>query len=332
MTLVVGRVDGPRVAIASDSLLTQNEWPFPFQEGVVKSCMLPGNICVSFANSEVTAERAFASFWKHYPNGTGFGEAIGFFEESSRETGNDYLVAFTNPARLIKITDGKRMSSLSKTQWIGDSAAYNRFREYQSGRRKPQQGRALNVAYFADEVAKSPASDLFSTMRNLVIDPTVPSVGGFVSVISNRDNGFRFSVYCDMLFDWPAMHEEYEFALTDKVSLQVSGENANFSIAQVSPGFMNMNFVGFYFVKARKLFFFFGENFGLPTRCKVFQDVAPTAIHEILNSFLDTDFRWLVTITSPQSAGPYTANVPGIKSPGVRLAFMCEANTFPKTG
>src|SRR5438309_760280 len=120
MTLVVARIEGSRVAIASDTLITQHKKPLPFQEGVIKSCMLPGDICVSFANSPVTAERAFTEFWQRYPNGTGFAAVVTFFEESSSNTGNDYLIAFANPAHLVKIADGKRQPSVSKTLWIGD--------------------------------------------------------------------------------------------------------------------------------------------------------------------------------------------------------------------
>jgi hypothetical protein len=293
--------------------------------------MLPGNICVSFANSPATAELALAKFMKRYPLGTGYSDVLAYFEESSCKTGNDYLIAFTNPARLARIRDGKRTPSLSKTSWIGDKEAYERFREFESKERhKPQQGRALNVAYFADEMAQSPASDLFSTMRNVVADRSVASAGGFVSVISNRDNGFRFSVYCDMLFDWPdGKPEEYEIAYTDKIGLQVSGENNNFSVAQISPGYMGMNLVAFYFVKAKKLFLFHGQDFGLANRCKVFHDVPAVNIHTILNNFVRADFKWLVTVTSPRNAGPNLGETPTIKTPGMRLSFMVDANTFP---
>ena len=210
------------MAVAADTLLTEHGRPLPFQNGTVKSCMLPGDICVSFANSPVSAEQAFHTFMQTYPQGTGFANVIRFFEQSSDETGNDYLVAFSNPARLVKIAGGKRVNCVSKTLWIGDHAAYARFREYETRRLpRPQKGRAINVAYFADDLPKSPASDLFSTMRNVVFDPSIESAGGFVSVISNWDNGFRFSVFCDMLYDWPLLKpEDYEFAYADKVRLQ----------------------------------------------------------------------------------------------------------------
>jgi hypothetical protein len=333
MTLVVGRIAGPRVAIASDTLLTEHGKPLPFQMGAVKSCMLPGDVCVSFSISSDTAARSFGEFIARHPTGTSFSNMITFFEKSSKATGNDYLIAFANPPRLIRILDGKPVSSLSKTAWIGDKNAYERFREFEARKRRfPQRGRALNVAYFADEMADSPASDLFSTMRNVSADSSVVSAGGFIPVISNRPNGFRFSVYCDMLFDWPqAKSEEYEYANTDKISLQASGENENFSIAQVSPGYMGMNLVAFYFVKSRKLFFFHGRDFGLANQCHVFPDVSANSIHTVLNDFMRADLNWLLTVTSPRNAGPYVGETPTIKTPGAQLAFMVDANTFPKS-
>ncbi|WP_316174402.1 hypothetical protein [Bradyrhizobium sp. SZCCHNRI1073] len=331
MTLAVARIDGPRVAIASDTLLTEHDKPLPIQNGVVKSCMVPGDICVSFCNSPETAGKALQEFVARYPRGAGFADVIAFFEKSSADTGNDYLIAFSSPARVAKIAEGKYTPSLSKTQWIGDRDAYEAFQFY-AGRKKkrPQQGRAINAAMFMDELKDSPASDLYSAMRNVVLDRSVPSAGGFVTTISNRDNGFRYSVYSDMLFDWPAGEpEEYEFAYTDKISLQVSGENAKFSIAQISPGYMGLNLVAYYFSKARKLFFFHGDWIGLPLHCEVFENIPPAEIHYVLNRFIGQDLGWLLTILSPQAADAYLDQVQGIETPGSKLAFLCEANTFP---
>jgi hypothetical protein len=193
MTLVVGRVDGPRIAIASDTLITEHDRPLALRDGVVKSCMLPGDICVSFCNSPVSAERAFKEFAAEFPLGGSFSQVVLFFEQSGRETGNDYLIAFCHPARLVKIAEGKRVDSVSKTAWIGDQAAYSRFRAY-SARKipKPQQGRAINAALFADEMAKSPASDLYSAMRNVVIDRTIPTMGASCLPLAAETMAFVF--------------------------------------------------------------------------------------------------------------------------------------------
>jgi hypothetical protein len=128
---------------------------------------------------------------------------------------------------------------------------------------------------------------------------------------SNRDNGFRFSVYCDMLFNWPD-------------GLRVSGENANVSIAQISAGYMNMNLVAFYFVKAKTLFLFYGETLGLANRCRVFHDVAAVSIQKVLNDFMGGDFGWLVTVTGPLNSGPCVGETQAIRQPGMQLSFMCN--------
>jgi hypothetical protein len=332
MTLVVGRIVGPRVAIAADTMLMEHDKPLPFQNGVVKSCILPGDLCVSFSNSSDTAGRAFKDFAAKYPNGTGFNEVIGFFEQSSESTGNDYLVAFANPARLVKITDGKRINSVSKMQWIGNRDAYSRFREFESRQHpRPEQGRAINAVLFADEMANSPASDLFSAMRSIVANRSIMGVGGFVSVISNRDNGFRFSVYSDMLYDWPKdKPQDYRLALTDQIVFTATDENASFAVAQVSTGFMSMNLVAFYFTKAKKLFFFYGTDNGLADQCHVFSDVPAIKISETLNAFVRSDLKWLLMVTSPQSASDQF-DTSSIETPGNQFAFFCDANTFPKT-
>ena len=299
MTLVVARIDGPRIAIASDTLLTQHGKALPPQSGTIKSCLL-GNICVSFSNSSDLAEVDFKRFAAQYKNGAGFSETIDFFEQSSKNTENDYIVAFDRPPRLIKIADGKRQGGGAKTVWIGDHSAYQAFRAYEGRiRSKPEHGRALNAVLFADEQTGSPASDLYSVMRNMVSDKSIPSVGGFVSVVSNRGNGFRFSVYSDMLFDWVnPQSPDYQFALTDRVDLQVSGENSGYSIAQLSPSYGNANFVAFYFVAPKSMFVFSGINNGLANNCAVLQ-VEPANIQAKLNALLGCDLGWLALVRLP---------------------------------
>ena len=96
---------------------------------------------------------------------------------------------------------------------------------------------SVNAALFADEMTGSPASDLYSVMRNVLLNRDVPSVGGFVTVLSNRDIGFRFSVYSDVLLDWPMEQDELGILqLTDKFDLRASGENDRCSVSQISPG------------------------------------------------------------------------------------------------
>lgn len=66
----------------------------------------------------------------------------------------------------MAIRDGRRTSRLSKTHWIGDKAAYEKFREYEDrARDRYEHKRAVNAALFADEMSGSPASDLHGVVR-----------------------------------------------------------------------------------------------------------------------------------------------------------------------
>jgi len=205
MTLAVARIVGSRIGIVADTLVTEHGIPLPHSSSVIKSCMLPGDTCVSFSNSPELAARDFECFAQTYPTGAPFSEAVAFFETSSVNTGNDYLLAFSRIPRIVKIVEGRRTNSMSKTQWIGDETAFQRFRDAENRiSRSENTGRAVNAVMFMDEMAQSPASDLFSAMREVIADRHVTGVGGFACVISNRDPGFRHSVYSDMLLNWPA--------------------------------------------------------------------------------------------------------------------------------
>ena len=62
MTLVVARVSGRRVAVVSDTQLTEHAVRLPIHKGVVKTYMLPGGICASFSNSPELALTDFQRF------------------------------------------------------------------------------------------------------------------------------------------------------------------------------------------------------------------------------------------------------------------------------
>lgn len=72
MTLVVARVSGRRVVVASDTQLTEHDVRLPIHKGVVKTYILPGGICVSFSNSPELAIADFQTFAMAYPEGTDF--------------------------------------------------------------------------------------------------------------------------------------------------------------------------------------------------------------------------------------------------------------------
>jgi hypothetical protein len=332
MTLVVARVEKGRVAIAADTMLSEHGTSLPMQRWVLKSMCLPGGICVSFSGSPELASAAFQKFRERYPQGANYALTIAFFEASSAATNNDYIVAFADTAKLATIRDGRRIIGLSKTHWIGDQQAYERFREYEHRRgRQYEQGRAVNAALFADEMTGSPASDLYSVMRNVLLNRDVSSVGGFVTVLSSRDIGFRFSVYSDVLLDWPMELEERGIVqLTDRFNLLASGENDRCSVSQISPGYYNMNAVAFYLLKGRLLVAFYAGQ-GSATTCVSFKNVEPDQIAATLNEKLGFPFNAMCVVMSSRSE----VSTPILRSKpehGLGVSLYCEVNTMPKVG
>lgn len=330
MTLVVARVEKGRLAIAADTLVSAHGVPLPIQKWVMKSLCLPGNVCVSYSGSPELAAKSFADFRQKHPQGANFAETVDFFEMSSAKTNNDYILAFAHTAKLVTIRNGCREDRISRTHWIGDKDAYRRFREYELSRgRQHEQGHAVNAALFADEMTGSPASDLYSIMRNVVLDRDVSSVGGFVTVVSNRDIGFRFSVYSDVLLNWPeGLEQTGVLALTDKFDLRASGENDRFSISQISPGYYNMNAVAFYVLKGRLLVVFY-EVEGGATTCVTFQNVEPDRIATTLDEKLGLPFHALCLVMSAR--GDFSAPIPRASPDhGIGMGLYCEVNTMPK--
>jgi hypothetical protein len=298
--------------------------------------MLPGGICVSFSNSPDLAVTDLINFTTAYPEGTNFANTISFFEKASAKSGNDYLIAFARQARLAKIVDGQRMPVADQTQWIGDKAAYEQFREYEAKARKGvESGRAVNAVLFADEIEKSPASDLYSTMRHVIADPQIATVGGFVYVLSDRLESFRQSVYCDMLFDWPATESEnFVLQLNNQIDFGASRENQGFAVAQASPGYLNLNVAAFYLLSGRKVFVFSGHGSSLLMKCSILKEVEPLQISARLNEHFGQDFGWLIqvlsaapSITETRFRDPPIAG----EANGVGLQMLCHVNTFPRT-
>jgi len=328
MTLVVARVEDHRLAIAADTLITAQGAPLPISAWALKSICLPGSICVSYSGSPELATKAFQQFRERYPQGAKFADTVAFFEASSADTNNDYIVAFAVPPKLVTVRDGRRTAGLSKTHWIGDKDAFNRFRQYEQQRgRQYEHGRALNAALFADEMTGSPASDLYSIMRNLVLDRQVSSVGGFVTVLSNRDVGFRFSVYSDVLLDWPMeLGEGRVLQLADKFDLRATNENDRYSISQISSGYYNMNAVAFYVLKGR-LLVAFCEVSGGGTTCITFNNIEPHQIAATLDERLGFPFHAMCLVMSAREGSSASISRENPET-GVAMSLYCEVNTM----
>lgn len=334
MTLVVARTTGKQIAMAADTLLTEHGKPLSFKNGTVKICILPANICIGFSNSPELAERDIAAFMEIVHENISFEDTVIFFENSSFCTGNEYIIAFGRSNRLVKITNGRRVCSKASTVWIGDKDAYESFRQIDSRRRRRSyQGRAINCTIFGDEPEDSPASNLYSAMMEVANDKKIPTVGGFICVASHRGFGFRFSLYSDILFDWPnSRPDTNDIDLNEKIRLRSTDENINYSISQIPSLYLDANYVGFYILSGKMLFIFNGTNNGLANKCFVITDLEPPDIYQAICKTLGLDLRWLVLIMSSYDFGkmPYQNNDISEIECGVQLGMFCHANTCPK--
>jgi hypothetical protein len=330
VTLVVARIAGDQIAIAADTMLTAGDMKLPMSQWVLKSICLPGGICVSYCNSPDLAFRSFRAFRRDYPTGAGFADVVAFFEKCSSRTNNDFIIAFAHPARLVTVRDGKRTAGVSHTHWIGDYGAYRRFRQCETGANRIDDGRAINAAVFADEMHGSPASDLYSAMQNVVRDESLSSVGGLVTVLSNREGQFRFSVYSDALFDWPQDRlPNLPLDINEKLDLEVSGENDRFSLSQISPGYYDLNAVAFYYLKGRLLILLSETKSGCQSRS--ISNIKPDEIAEALDQHFGFPFLALCLVMSARSDQPlregWRAAAAG---EGVGLSLFCEVNTMSR--
>ena len=334
MTLVVARIVGQQISIVADTLITNLDSPLPLAEGMVKSCMLPSSICVSYSGSPDLASKDIWRFSKLFPQNADFGETIKFFEQSSRETGNDYIVAFAKNPKIIKIANGKRQFGSSKTLWIGDSNAYEIFRAHELKlRAKTEHNRAISAVLVADEPPGSPASELYSIMRHVVKDIEIQTVGGFVSIVSNLGGDFRHPCLSDMLFDWPANEPpEFELSLNDKIAFGSSGENEEYSVSIFTTAYANFTFIGFYFLSGKVAYVFHPTKTLMADNCTIIKEVSPTDLPTKLTEIFGRDYGWLVWIAGPspdkKSSERYFNQDSDV---GNQLGIKMHCNTLPKS-
>lgn len=183
---------------------------------------------------------------------------------------------------------------------------------------------------FADEISESPASNLYSIMRNVALDRDIPSVGGLIAVTSSRDVGFRFSVYSDVLLDWPTeLAETDRLALTDRLDLRATGENDRYSVNQIAAAYYNLNAVAFYLLKGRLLVAFHEVEDGRIT-CRTSRNVEPDQIANVLDEKLRFSFNAMCLVMSAREG--FSESVQRTNPDhGLGISLYCEVNTMQKT-
>jgi hypothetical protein len=105
--------------------------------------------------------------------------------------------------------------------------------------------------------------------------------------------------------------------------------------AQISTGYLGLNIVGFYLLKAKKVFVFLGERNGPPMECRVLSDVQPTDIAKRLSESVGFDLQWLLTImaAAPNRTSSVERWPPRIESPSGRgVSDVVPCKHIPTNG
>jgi hypothetical protein len=334
MTLVVGRITKGSIAIVADTQITApGDKPLPMHQGVVKSVLVPGGLCVSFAGSPELAGRDIWDFTKRYQGRWDFGDAVTHFEDRSGRSGVDYLLAFAPFPKLLKIVGGRRIEAVSATQWIGSKDAYEAFRAREArAQKRHYRGRAF-PAVLAANTGQNPALDgLYETLREVIAGRCCSSVGGFTSVVVRSGDSFIFPSFSDILYDWPASKgESFDLQLTDPINLSTSGENAEFSVAQFSTAYGDLSIVGFFFPHAGTAYVFIPRRTFVADRCEVIREVLPAQLVDRLNQILNLGSAWRLFVGVSRTV--FERDLDRANHPeGISVAIEMLLNTFPASG
>jgi hypothetical protein len=273
MTFVLCRILGPRIFILADTRVTKGNSPLPKAEGVIKTCFLSPDICVSFSQSPDSASDDIRKLASELPDSMSYRNVIDFFERSSAQTNNDYLVAFARTGRVAKIQGGIANKVLGSNAWIGDHEAFHRFRDYENGRARGQKSRFWDTMFFGTSPDASMDSERFARLLGFyeatIVDTDIESTGDFFTVTTNVHGIFKLMMISRLYFDGPSqiLDSRGNHVMT------ATGENLEYRFSSLAPKVAGTNAAGFYYPNAKMGYVFYSScPIGVANRCKIYRD------------------------------------------------------------
>ncbi|UWU89366.1 hypothetical protein [Bradyrhizobium sp. CB1015] len=256
MTLVVSRTIGPQLIILADTRVTEHHVRLPRDRGVIKTTLLSPQASISFSNSPELAARDIRAFRDQYQSDFTFREAVDFFEISSRNTDNQYFLAFLAPLRAVKIVAGKAEKSIGQQSWLGDFEAYHRFREYQTNERLgPDLWEATTWSHqLIPRERRRSFSKLLSSFVQTLRDADIDSAGDFYSVMASVGSEFRYVDLASFFFD----SDPHGNPITP-----TSGESLDYKFSVVTPMETGTNACAFYYPHANQGYLFYSPEAAL---------------------------------------------------------------------
>ena len=184
MTFAIARKIGKSIFMLSDTRISFQNTPLPINQGVIKTAFLSSDIAISFCHSPESAQTAIEAYCQRL-GPRKFSETIAYFEKSSSDTGNGYLLTFAKSQRIFKIEDGHAKDG--SAAWIGDYLAFRKFRELETVR-KVANADPLTSIFLGplDRLPKniSAVTRLLEVFSAVLHSSDTPSTGGFLTAVA----------------------------------------------------------------------------------------------------------------------------------------------------
>ncbi|WP_322090033.1 hypothetical protein [Burkholderia cenocepacia] len=210
MTLIVGRVNDGQAYMLGDTALTcsRGSNANPILQGCLKQYIVADTIAIGFAGNQPQFEEDVG----RYLECSKVDEIVSIATESQR-AGKDYelMVIEIGRPHLHMVKDGQVTES--PAGFVGDPVAFKAFQAAFHARETSTEALEPNKATMQFLRLPEPAqgdlySRLFDSLRSVIIDPKIPSVGGIVVPLCSDSGNFRYINYADVTSD-PLYLEEW---------------------------------------------------------------------------------------------------------------------------
>lgn len=266
MTFVLCKTIGQHLFIFADTRISQNDVRLPPEQGLIKTTFLSSQVAISFAHSTELATRDIKKFAATFKSGFAYANVVEFFRTSSLETNNEYILAFINPLRVVKISSGSATKSLGQQTWIGDEKAFTRYRAYETRNRKgPNIWHQTAWASLGNAKINQKFGNILRSFQLTLTDNEIESAGDFYTVATNAGPDFRFMIFAEMYFD----------SLGRNPAIPTTGENFDYRFSILAPKQSGVNASAYYYPHAAKGYIFYGKSpIEVADQCVVMSNVS----------------------------------------------------------
>ncbi|MET4173835.1 hypothetical protein ABIB99_004935 [Bradyrhizobium sp. LA6.1] len=262
MTLVVAKVTPHQIVMLADTRIQspRQKRALPdVRSGSLKITFVASNVAIAFTGDPDIASAAIEDI---RGGCTSFQSVISVLKNSSRGSGNEYLVGFAGPKRLFHVRGGEAKER--RVAFIGDSVGFERF---QSGPRAAPQDDSWHATMIGPDVQdQTLVHDQLARLQSVLEDRSILSVGDFFTVALSDGGTFRFPSVATMFFD-----AESRLLAPDGSALLTSTDERRHRFTTWYPRQRGLASSAFVFPDAQRAFVFYqGTPFNFANQCEMF--------------------------------------------------------------